>query len=102
MILHTPALPAAVHVYISCSHPKLLAHLSPCPLQMLLRVGITRSKKEPTRLHPYGYSRDQFIWPLISAVGIFCCGAGISLIHGVQGLFEARELGNLFWNFVGG
>eukprot|EP00877_Chromochloris_zofingiensis_P006820 jgi/Chrzof1/2391/Cz11g13120.t1 len=68
--------------------------------QMLLRVGITRSKKEPTRLHPYGYSRDQFIWPLISAVGIFCCGAGISLIHGVQGLFEARELGNLFWNFV--
>jgi hypothetical protein len=34
-------------------------------------------------------------------VGIFCCGAGISFIHGVQGLFEPHEVGPLFWNFVG-
>lgn len=69
--------------------------------QMLLRVGLNKSQKRPNEVHPYGYARDQFIWPLISAVGIFCCGAGISMIHGIQGLFEARELGDLYWNFVG-
>lgn len=69
---------------------------------MLLRVGIMKAQKEPTQMHPYGYARDQFIWPLISAVGIFCCGAGVSFVHGVTGLFEAhRELGDLYWNFVG-
>jgi hypothetical protein len=54
----------------------------------------------PTKAHPFGYSRDQFVWPLISAVGIFCCGAGVSFIHGVQGLFGPHEVGPLFWNFV--
>lgn len=72
------------------------------PLQMLLRVGIMKAQQQPTKMHPYGYARDQFIWPLISAVGIFCCGAGVSFVHGVTGLLEAhRELGDLYWNFVG-
>jgi zinc transporter 9 len=68
--------------------------------QMLLRVGIRKAEKGPTRQHPYGYARDQFVWPLISAVGIFCCGAGVSFIHGVQSLFAPHEIGPLFWNFV--
>ncbi|KAF8060568.1 MTPC4 [Scenedesmus sp. PABB004] len=70
--------------------------------QMLLRVGIMKAQRQPTEMHPYGYARDQFIWPLISAVGIFCCGAGVSFVHGVTALFEGhRELGDLYWNFVG-
>lgn len=69
---------------------------------MLLRIGIKKAQRQPTETHPYGYARDQFIWPLISAVGIFCCGAGVSFVHGVTGLFEAhREIGDLYWNFVG-
>jgi zinc transporter 9 len=71
-------------------------------LQLLLRVGIMKAQKQPNEQHPYGYARDQFIWPLISAVGIFCCGAGVSFVHGVTGLLEAhREIGDLYWNFVG-
>ncbi|KAI8475751.1 MAG: hypothetical protein J3K34DRAFT_29476 [Monoraphidium minutum] len=68
--------------------------------QMLLRIGLKKAEKGPTKAHPFGYSRDQFVWPLISAVGIFCCGAGISFVHGVQGLFTPHEVGPLFWNFV--
>jgi divalent metal cation (Fe/Co/Zn/Cd) transporter len=69
--------------------------------QMLLRIGIKKAQKAPSEQHPYGYARDQFIWPLISAVGIFCCGAGVSFVHGISGLFEAdKVVGDLFWNFV--
>ena len=64
--------------------------------QTLLRVGILKARRAPTEAHPLGFARDQFIWPLISAVGIFCCGAGVSLVHGVAGLLEpSRELGDL-------
>ncbi len=69
--------------------------------QALLRVGVTKAQRAPTAIHPYGYTRDRFIWPLISAVGIFCCGAGVSFVHGVQGLWETREVTNLMYNFIG-
>jgi zinc transporter 9 len=89
----TVSLPCSkVHLYVGCA----------VLLQMLLRIGIKKAQRQPNEIHPYGYARDQFIWPLISAVGIFCCGAGVSFVHGVTGLFEVhREIGDLYWNFVG-
>lgn len=68
--------------------------------QVLLRIGISSSQLAPSRKFPYGYSKDQFIWPLISAVGIFCCGAGVTFIHGVQGLFATREVMHFHWNYI--
>ncbi|GBF91560.1 hypothetical protein Rsub_04300 [Raphidocelis subcapitata] len=95
---------AKLSVYFISSSSAMLAEavhsLVDVANQMLLRIGIKKAEKGPTKAHPFGYSRDQFVWPLISAVGIFCCGAGISFIHGVQGLFEPHEVGPLFWNFV--
>lgn len=95
---------AKLAVYFISSSSAMLAEavhsLVDVANQMLLRVGIRKAEKGPTKAHPFGYSRDQFVWPLISAVGIFCCGAGVSFIHGVQGLFSPHEVGPLFWNFV--
>lgn len=92
---HAPLL----YFLLACPASLLLA---PPPPQLLLRIGIMKAQRQPNEVHPYGYARDQFIWPLISAVGIFCCGAGVSFVHGITGLFEAhREIGDLYWNFVG-
>ena len=55
-------------------------------MQALLRVGIVRSKRAPTKTHPYGYMKDKFVWSLVSAVGIFCLGAGVTCAHGVSSL----------------
>ncbi|CAD7697363.1 unnamed protein product [Ostreobium quekettii] len=63
--------------------------------QVLLRTGVLQGLKGPTPDYPYGYSRDKFVWSLISAVGIFFAGAGVSLVHGLQGLFMTRQLDNL-------
>ena len=57
-------------------------------LQALLRVGIVRSKRAPTKTHPYGYMKDKFVWSLVSAVGIFCLGAGVTCAHGVSSLLS--------------
>lgn len=63
--------------------------------QLLLRTGIQRSKKAPSALHPYGYMKDKFVWSLISAVGIFCLGAGVTVVHGFHGLFVQTQLEHL-------
>lgn len=52
--------------------------------QSLLALGIKRSQKEPDEEHPYGYTRAQFTWALISAVGIFFLGCGVTLVHGIH------------------
>lgn len=69
--------------------------------QALLWMGIKRSKKAPTKLHPYGYMRDKFVFSLISAVGIFCLGAGVSVWNGVTGIIAAAPVEHIGWS-VGG
>ncbi|MEE2830674.1 MAG: cation diffusion facilitator family transporter [Myxococcota bacterium] len=58
--------------------------------QSLLALGIKRSRAEATPEHPYGYSRERFIWALISAVGIFFLGCGFTLYHGVTELLAVH------------
>jgi zinc transporter 9 len=56
--------------------------------QALLAYGLVSSKRAPDALHPYGYSKERFVWSLISAVGIFCLGSGATIVHGVQNLWN--------------
>jgi len=56
--------------------------------QALLAVGIRRSERAPAGEHPAGFGRDAFVWALISAVGIFFLGCGLSVAHGVESLLS--------------
>lgn len=40
----------------------------------------------------YGYSKERFVWSLISAVGIFCLGSGATIVHGFQNLWTSQVL----------
>ncbi|XP_020572360.1 metal tolerance protein C4 isoform X2 [Phalaenopsis equestris] len=63
--------------------------------QILLAYGLNSSKRGPDALHPYGYSKERFVWSLISAVGIFCLGSGATIVHGVQNLWLAHPPDNI-------
>lgn len=54
--------------------------------QLILAVGIRKSLQGPTADHPYGYHPMRYIAPLISGVGIFCVGCGLSIYHGFEAL----------------
>jgi zinc transporter 9 len=56
--------------------------------QSLLALGIRKSRAEATKEHPYGFRRERFVWALISAVGIFFLGCGVTLYHGVSSLLH--------------
>ncbi|KAL2610442.1 hypothetical protein R1flu_029015 [Riccia fluitans] len=64
--------------------------------QGLLAYGLMSSKRAPDAMHPYGYTKERFVWSLISAVGIFCLGSGATIIHGIQNLFSAEPLENVY------
>jgi len=60
--------------------------------QVLLAVGVKKSQRAPNRLHPYGYSHERYIWALISGVGIFFLGCGVSMYHGVTQLLDPTPI----------
>ncbi len=65
-------------------------------------MGIVRSKRAPTKMHPYGYMKDKFVWSLVSAVGIFCLGAGVTCAHGFANLLAPpQQLEHLGYGLAG-
>jgi len=54
-----------------------------CGNQGLLLVGLRDSNNEPDRKHPYGYGKSVYFWALVSALGTFFLGAGVSMTHSI-------------------
>lgn len=60
--------------------------------QGLLFVGIRQSERPADALFHYGYGADRYLYSLLSAVGIFVLGCGVTVYHGVNGLIHPHEL----------
>jgi cation diffusion facilitator family transporter len=67
---------------------------------VLLLVGMKRSQKKPTLIHPFGYGKELYFWSLLVAVLIFGVGGGISTLEGVQHMQHPEPLHDPFWNYV--
>lgn len=59
--------------------------------QSLLVLGMKTSAGRPTPDFPYGLAKDRFIWAMISAVGVFFLGCGVTVYHGVSSLLHPHE-----------
>ncbi|MFT7087653.1 MAG: zinc transporter 9 [Rickettsiales bacterium] len=68
--------------------------------QSLLALGIAKSTKKPTKEHPYGFARESFIWALISAMGIFFVGCGVTIYHGVHIILDPKPIHNYTLSFI--
>ncbi|XP_077589569.1 proton-coupled zinc antiporter SLC30A9, mitochondrial [Stigmatopora nigra] len=67
--------------------------------QALLALGISQSIRNPDAGHPYGFSNMRYIASLISGVGIFMMGAGLSWYHGIMGLLHPEPMESLLWAY---
>jgi len=65
--------------------------------QLILAFGLHQSLKSPNHEHPYGYSNMTYITSLISGVGIFCFGTGLSWYHGVMCWYDPQPIQSLSW-----
>lgn len=60
--------------------------------QILLLIGLRRSLKKADDTFEYGYGRERFIFALVSAVGVFFIGAGITAYHGITSLIHPEPV----------
>jgi len=68
--------------------------------QLLLLLGIRRSRKPACDTHPFGRGMEQYFWSLIVAILLFGAGGGVSLYEGIERLRHQGELGDPFWSYV--
>lgn len=60
--------------------------------QALLFLGINRSERPADTLFHYGYGAERYLYSLLSAVGIFVLGCGVTVYHGIHNLLEPPTL----------
>ncbi|GIY11571.1 zinc transporter 9 [Caerostris darwini] len=68
--------------------------------QLLLVYGIKKSLQTPTQYHPYGYHNMRYVASLISGVGIFFLGTGLSIYHGINGILNPESMESLYWAYI--
>lgn len=72
-----------------------------CGNQALLLVGLKSSVSAPDRKHPYGYGKAIYFWALVSALGTFFLGAGVSMTHSVGELMNPTMTAEVPWEVWG-
>jgi solute carrier family 30 (zinc transporter), member 9 len=55
-------------------------------------VGLWRSLQQPDLNHPYGYATEKYAWAMVSGVGVFFLGGGVTLYHGIIGIVQGGTL----------
>jgi cation diffusion facilitator family transporter len=56
--------------------------------QLLLMVGLRRSARKPTTLHPFGHAAESYFWPFLVSIMIFLLGGAFALWEGFEDLRE--------------
>jgi len=67
--------------------------------QGLLFLGGSRSRKEPTEAHPFGFGRERYFWAFVVALVLFSLGSLFAIYEGIQKLIEPHELESPEWAF---
>ena len=68
--------------------------------QLLLMLGIKRSRKHANKMHPFGYGREFYFWALIVALLLFGLGGGMSFYEGIRHLQHPEPIKNPLWNYI--
>jgi len=105
VIIACAKLAAAVSSGSSAMLSEFVHSVVDCGNQALLLVGLNTSRYAPDRTHPYGYGKAIYFWALVSALGTFFLGAGVSMTHAVGELIEpsinAAEVPWEVWGVLG-
>jgi cation diffusion facilitator family transporter len=69
--------------------------------QILLYLGIRRSSKGASEIHPFGYGMEQYIFAFLVAIIIFTLGGAFSLYEGIHKLLHPSEtIDNVYVNVI--
>lgn len=68
--------------------------------ELLLLLGINRSKRPSDPLHPFGHGKVLYFYSLLVAVYIFGFGAALAVYQGISRLRHPEPYSHMGWNYV--
>jgi cation diffusion facilitator family transporter len=68
--------------------------------ELLLLLGISRSKRPADENHPFGHGKELYFWTLIVSILIFALGGGMSIYEGISHLQHPEPLTDPFWSYI--
>ncbi|WP_375448010.1 cation diffusion facilitator family transporter [uncultured Fibrella sp.] len=68
--------------------------------EVLLLLGIQRSKKPADDRRPFGYGKELYFWAFIVSILIFGVGGGVSFYEGITHLQHPEVIENPMWNYI--
>jgi divalent metal cation (Fe/Co/Zn/Cd) transporter len=68
--------------------------------EILLLVGLKRSGRPPSALHPFGHGKALYFYSLLVAVYTFGIGGGLAVHHGISVLRHSEPVTHSSWNYA--
>jgi cation diffusion facilitator family transporter len=68
--------------------------------QLLLLLGIRRSRVPADADHPFGHGKDLYFWSLVVAIVLFGVGGGLAIYEGVIRILAPTPIENAFVSYV--
>ena len=68
--------------------------------EILLLLGMKKSKKPADENRPFGYGKELYFWSFIVSILIFSVGGGISFYEGITHLQHPETIKDPMWNYI--
>lgn len=68
--------------------------------ELLLLVGLHRSRLPATPAHPFGHGREVYFWSFLVVIMLFAFGGGLSMYDGFRHIVHPETLEPAGWNYI--
>jgi cation diffusion facilitator family transporter len=65
--------------------------------EVLLLIGGRQSEQKPTRMHPFGYARNRYVFAFVVAICLFFGSGAFALWRGIEKLRDAEPIFHPAW-----
>ncbi|MFD0794849.1 cation diffusion facilitator family transporter [Mucilaginibacter litoreus] len=68
--------------------------------EILLLLGLNKSKKPADENRPFGYGKELYFWAFVVSLLFFALGGGVSIYEGIMHLQKPEEITRPLWNYI--